>query len=595
MVVNDINTSMIGIIRYERKKIYLDSVNKKKQKKVSVLNDKNIKIKNGDVVIVTKTGRIKNRIEEVQIQRHIGTYKTPQIFNLIALEEQNIPINFSDAVIKESQSTPNITMNNRTNLLSLPFITIDPDTAKDHDDAVYAHLDDDPNNHGGYVIYVAIADVSAYVTSLSQMDKEARKRGNSVYLPDLVIPMLPEHISNNLCSLRPNEKRPCIVVRMVIDSKGEKILHEFMRATIYSVAKLTYQQAQRGFDNRPDKEHLPIYESVLKPLWQSYQCMLQARNKRSPLNLDIPEYLIAIDNGKIIDISCPERLESMRLIEEMMIAANVCASQTLVQHQYPLIYRIHDKPSLEKLHILTNFSQSFDKTIHFRPPIRPQSFDPLIDKTINTEYASMIQEAILRTQAQALYSSNNIGHFGLNLSCYTHFTSPIRRYNDLIIHRLLIKALNLGGDGIQQAEIDDLQNIAEYISTTERSAILAERSAKERYLSLYMSDKIGENFKGRISGITRAGLFIKLDITGADGFIPISHLGAERFFLNKDKTKLTGHRTKKQFTLGVNLEVKLVEAKPMTGGLLFSLIQKNASLSRKKKRYKKNDRRLQYR
>ena len=527
----------------------------------------------GDIVVAEKISAVRSaqrhHPQQVKVTERVGSPDAPDAFSLIAIAEQSIPIEFPDAVIQQSEALKQFSMEGRQDLRELPLITIDPADARDHDDAVYACPDDNPDNEGGYLVWVAIADVATYVPPETPLDKEALKRGNSVYLPDRVVPMLPKKISNNLCSLRPDEERPCLVVKMTIDKNGNKKTHKFSRAIMKSAARLSYQQAQTGFDNQPDETATPVYETVLKPLWAAYQLMTKAREKRAPLDLDIPERKIIMNNGRIEDIFTPQRLEAMRLIEEMMVSANVCAAETLEKHNTPLIYRVHNIPSEEKVYALAVFVKPLGVVIDLGQPLIPRLFNRLLEGARETEYGFMIQEAVLRTQSQAVYDPENIGHFGLNLSRYAHFTSPIRRYADLIVHRALIRALKFGSDGLPDSQIENLDETAAHISSTERRAMLAERSAKERYLSAFMSTRIGNEFAGHITGVTKSGLFIRLDDTGAEGFSPMSYLGRERFFSNEDGMSLTGGTTGKTYRIGQAISVRLLETNPIAGGMLM--------------------------
>ncbi|MGC6471716.1 MAG: ribonuclease R [Parvibaculales bacterium] len=521
----------------------------------------------------------RKRDQKVEITEVICRADDPGAFSLIALAEQGIPLAFDNEVLHEADCVRPVSFDNYEDLRALPFITIDPADARDHDDAVLAVPDPDNDNQGGFQVYVAIADVSAYVGLGSAMDREARKRGNSVYLPDRVVPMLPERLSTDLCSLRPGEDRPAMVVRMRVNKQGEVSKHSFIRAVISSKARLSYEQAQLAFDGAPDEACAPLQDKVLVPLWQAYQLMAQARDKRSPLNLDLPERKVVMNEQKrIVDIFIPERLEAMRLIEEMMVSANVCAAKTLEKHRQSLIYRIHDAPALEKVHALADFLKPLGVKLDLGQPLIPRLFNRVLagarqqkdDDGENLGF--MTQEAVLRTQSQAIYHPNNIGHFGLALSQYAHFTSPIRRYADLTVHRALIAALNMGADGLS-ADDDELAPIAEHISATERRAMLAERSAKDRYLSAFLSERVDEVFDGTISGISTAGLFVKLTHTGADGLLPVSRLGSERFYKDEDGLTLTGGTTGLIFKIGQSLRVRLLKAEPIKGGLLFSLAE----------------------
>jgi ribonuclease R len=405
------------------------------------------------------------------------------------------------------------------------------------------------------------------------MDVEARKRGNSVYMPDRVVPMLPERLSNDLCSLRENETRPCMAVRIQIAANGQKTGHQFYRGLMRSVAKLSYAEAQHAFDGDCLPAFVHLNDTVLQPLWQAYQCMVEAREQRQPLQINRPERRIEMDDkGKITRIYIQPSLEAHKLIEEMMVTANVCAAETLEKAQRPVIYRVHDTPPDDRVRALSDFLGSMNVKLSLGQTLLPKLFNGLMEQAADQPYAPTISEAVLRTQAQAVYTIENIGHFGLNLGRYAHFTSPIRRYADLTVHRALIAALKAGKDGQTDAEAEALPDIAEAISQTERRAMLAERSAGERYLSAHMSRQIGDSFSARISGVSRAGLFVTLDDSGADGLIPISQLGDERFYADESNMFMTGGTSGISFRIGESVEVELEEATPLKGGLLFSLV-----------------------
>ncbi|HHY48291.1 MAG TPA: VacB/RNase II family 3'-5' exoribonuclease, partial [Alphaproteobacteria bacterium] len=449
--------------------------------------------------------------------------------------------------------------------------TIDPADAKDHDDAVYA--EPDPKVPGGHIVYVAIADVAAYVRPGSALDREAYLRGNSVYFPDRVVPMLPERISNELGSLKQGVNRPSLAVRMVIDPEGRKKSHSFHRVVFRSAARLSYQQAQAAIDGRPDDQTGPILDSVLRPLWAAYRTMLKARDKRGPLDLDLPERKIILDErGMVADVRVPERLEAHRLIEEMMIAANVAAAETLERHHSPLLYRVHGAPAPEKLLALRDFLAALGLSFTKTEAVRPVDFNRVLAKARAEGKLDQVSEMVLRSQAQAEYSAENYGHFGLNLDRYAHFTSPIRRYADLIVHRALIAALGLGKDGLTEEEAAKLPGIAQHISMTERRAMLAERETADRLLAQFLSEHIGARFQGRISGVTRSGLFVRLFDTGADGFIPASSLGTDYYRFIEEEQAMVGDHTGETFRLGDTVAVRLLEAAPVAGALRFELL-----------------------
>ncbi len=421
---------------------------------------------------------------------------------------------------------------------------------------------------------MAIADVAHYVTNGSALDREAEKRGNSVYFPDRVVPMLPEALSADLCSLRENEDRPCLAVRMIFDARGVKRRHEFVRGIMRSAARLTYQQAQAAFDGKPDQKTAPIQDRVMRPLWAAYRTVSLARNERSPLDLDLPERRVIIGtDGKIQSIAFRERLESMRLIEEFMIMANVAAAETLEQAKQPLIYRVHEEPSKEKLLAFSDYLRTIGIPFAKGQVMKPAVFNRILERARGTPHQEVINDVVLRTQAQAVYDTNNVGHFGLNLARYAHFTSPIRRYADLVVHRALIRARNFGDDGLSDAQVARLKSVADHISMTERRAMAAERDSVDRYVAAYMQDRVGAVFQGRITGVTRFGLFLRLADTGAEGLLPMRSLGFDFFRHDEKRHALVGERTKKMYRLGETLTVRLAEAAPLTGGLRFELAE----------------------
>ncbi|KAF0231044.1 MAG: ribonuclease [Beijerinckiaceae bacterium] len=411
----------------------------------------------------------------------------------------------------------------------------------------------------------------------SALDNEALERGNSVYFPDRVVPMLPERISNDLCSLKPNVNRAALGLRMVINARGEKLSHSFHRVLMRSAAKLAYQQAQAAIDGRPDEATGPLLEPILRPLWDAYAALKTARDAREPLDLDLPERKLVLDKqGHVVDVIVPERLDAHRLIEEFMVLSNVAAAETLEKARVLLLYRIHDNPSLEKMQTLRTFLETIAITLPKQGSVRPELFNRILARVKDTPNVQLCNEVILRSQAQAEYAPENIGHFGLNLRRYAHFTSPIRRYSDLIVHRGLIKALNMGQkgayDGLPETTLDAMREIGARISAAERRAMAAERETTDRLIAMYLADQVGASFRGRIAGVTRAGLFVKLDKTGADGFVPASTLGNDFFRHDEAAHALTGSRTGESYRLGDGVNVRLVEAQPMAGALRFEML-----------------------
>lgn len=566
----------IGIVRMDEDGARLIPVDRK-QKEMRIDGGDLGGARDGDLVEVEVklTGRL--MIPKAKVTSVIGNPKTEGAVSMIAIHNLDIPYRFPASVTKEAEEAKETTIKGREDWRHLPLVTIDPVDAKDHDDAVYAEPDTDPKNPNGHIVYVAIADVAAYVRPGTALDREAYIRGNSVYFPDRVVPMLPERISNELCSLKEGENRPSLAVRMVFDQNGKKRAHSFHRVLFRSAAKLNYQQAQAAIDGRPDDKTGPILDTILRPLWAAYATMAKARDARGPLDLDLPERKIILDKaGMVVDVKVPERLDAHRLIEEMMIAANVAAAETLEKHKSALLYRVHDTPSQEKLVALRDFLSSLQLPAPKSDAVRPSDFNRILDKARTDGKIQQVSEIILRTQAQAEYAAENYGHFGLNLDRYAHFTSPIRRYADLIVHRALITALELGKDGLTEGEIVKLPGIAQHISSTERRAMLAERETIDRLLAQFLAAHINAKFEGRISGVTRSGLFVRLKDTGADGFIPASTLGADYYRFVEEMQAMVGDRTGETFRIGDDVSVRLLEVAPVAGALRFELLSEGS-------------------
>jgi ribonuclease R len=535
------------------------------------------KAENNELVLAEPLAGRASGLPRARIVERLGSMNAPKAISLIAIHAHGIPTDFPKAVIDEAERAEPPSPRGRTDLRKFPLVTIDPEDARDHDDAVWAGPDDDPANKGGHVVIVAIADVAHYVTAGSELDREAWKRGNSAYFPDRVVPMLPERLSADLCSLVDNEDRPCLAVRMIFDKSGHKKRHEFLRAIMRSAATLTYQEAQRGFDGKPDAAHREIHKRALAPLWNAYQSLVIARDKRDPLNLDLPERRVIIgDDGKVESIAFRDRLESMRVIEELMIQANVAAAESLERARLPLIYRIHEHPSQEKLYAFSDYLRTIGMSFAKGQVVKPGVFNRILAQAKDGPHAEVMNDVVLRTQAQAIYSPDNAGHFGLNLQRYAHFTSPIRRYADLVVHRALIRALKLGRDGLTDGEIQKLGETADHISMCERRAMAAERDSTERYVAAYMKEREGAVFQARITGVTRFGLFVRLKDTGAEGLIPARTLGHEYFHHDEKRHALVGDRSGTKYSLGDILTVRLVEAAPLTGGLRFELTEHSA-------------------
>ena len=521
-----------------------------------------------------------------RVKERLGSLASEKAVSLIAIHAHDIPQAFSPSALREAEAAEPATLKGREDWRDLPLVTIDPPDAKDHDDAVHAAPDPDPNNKGGYIVHVAIADVAYYVRPGSALDRDALMRGNSVYFPDRVVPMLPERISNDLCSLVPGEPRGALAVRLVIGPDGRKRSHSFHRVLMRSAAKLAYAQAQAAIDGRPDDTAGPLLEPILKPLYAAYALVKLARDERDPLDLDLPERKILLKpDGTVDRVIVPERLDAHRLIEEFMILANVAAAETLEKKALPLIYRVHDEPTQEKVHNLQEFLKTLDLSFAKSGALRPSLFNRVLGQVRGEDYEPLVNEVVLRSQAQAEYSAENYGHFGLNLRRYAHFTSPIRRYADLIVHRALIRALGLGEGALPESEtLETLSEVAAQISLTERRAMKAERETADRLIAHFLADRIGASFQGRISGVTRAGLFVKLSDTGADGLIPIRTLGTEYFNYDETRHALVGSRSGAMHRLGDVVDVRLVEAAPVAGALRFELLSEGQVIPRGRKR-----------
>ncbi|HEY5125890.1 MAG TPA: ribonuclease R [Bradyrhizobium sp.] len=521
-----------------------------------------------------------------KVKERLGSLASEKAVSLIAIHAHEIPQAFTPAALREAEEARPATLKGREDWRDVPLVTIDPPDAKDHDDAVHAQADPDPNNKGGYIVNVAIADVAFYVRPGSALDRDALTRGNSVYFPDRVVPMLPERISNDLCSLVPGEPRGAMAVRMVIGNDGRKRSHSFHRVLMRSAAKLNYAQAQAAIDGRPDDTTGPLLDPILKPLYDAYAVVKRARDERDPLDLDIPERKILLKpDGTVDRVIVPERLDAHKLIEEFMILANVAAAEMLEKKSLPLIYRVHDEPTLEKVHNLQEFLKTLDLPFAKSGALRPALFNRVLAQVRGHDSEPLVNEVVLRSQAQAEYAAENYGHFGLNLRRYAHFTSPIRRYADLVVHRALIRGLGLGEGALPQTEtVETLTEVAAQISVTERRAMKAERETADRLIAHFLADRIGATFQGRISGVTRAGLFVKLTDTGADGLIPIRTLGTEYFNYDETRHALVGTRSGAMHRLGDVVDVRLVEAAPVAGALRFELLSEGTLAPRGHKR-----------
>ena len=566
---------ILGVVRKARREVRIEPVDRRSKDSLLIPEIEGRDLKDGDLVLAQVGGNAERRYgpKRGKVLEVVGREDDPRAASLIAIHARGIPTGFPPDAEAEAAAAEPPTLAARMDLRELPLITIDPPDARDHDDAVYAEPDDDPRNPGGWIVWVAIADVAAYVRPGSALDQTAREKANSVYFPDRVEPMLPETLSAGLCSLREGEPRACLAVRMIFDAQGKKRSHRFHRALMRSAAKLSYDEAQAAIDGLPDDKAEPLMGRVLKPLFAAYAVLKKGRDARAPLEIESSERRIHFGaDGKIAAIVPRASLPAHKLIEEFMIQANVSAAETLEQRRTPLIYRVHDTPSDEKIQALVDFLETLG--IKWSKGQRPttERFDKLLEQTRGGPHADIVNEVVLRTQMQAIYDTDNIGHFGLNLDRYAHFTSPIRRYADLIVHRGLIRALGLGDDGLSETDIARMKDTAERITMAERRAMAAERDATDRYVAAFLADRVGAEFEGRITGVTRFGLFVRLAETGADGLVPISSLGGEYFRHDERAHALVGERTGGVWRLGREVDVRLKEATPITGGLVFEML-----------------------
>ena len=526
----------------------------------------------GDLVRAHVLAERSGGLRQVEIVERIGHIDSPGAIGIVALHSNDIAIAFAEAAIREAEAAVPASLEGREDLRGLPLVTIDGEDARDFDDAVFAEPDTDPANHGGWHLVVAIADVAWYVRPATALDDGARRRGNSVYLPDRVVPMLPEALSAGLCSLRPGEDRAVLAADIRIDRRGRIVDHRFSRGLMRSAARLAYGQVQQIKDRKGGALAAGLTREMVDNLYGAYESLAQARAARGTLELELPEYRVELsEGGGVENISKRERLTSHRLIEEFMITANVAAAETLERHRAPCMYRVHEAPDPAKLAGLRDFLKSFGLGLPPGPVTRAGQLAHLLHKSAKNPSVATIHEAILRCQSQAAYGPANRGHFGLALRRYAHFTSPIRRYADLLVHRSLIAALSLGAGGLDPDGGTAFDEIGTQISGTERRAQAAEREAMDRYLALYLQERLGSRFSGRIAGITRFGLFVRLPEFGADGLVPARLLGHERWRHDEHRHCLEGMASGTVYTLGDSVEVELREASAVTGALIFTV------------------------
>ncbi len=529
----------------------------------------------GELVEAVQTGpRSRMGLPLAEISARLGDPMAAKSVSLMAIHAHGIADDFPEDVIREAEAAKPPVLGKREDLRDIALLTIDPADARDRDDAVCAMADTDPNNPGGHILWVAIADVAAYVVPGSALDTEARQRGNSTYFPDRVVPMLPDGLSGDLCSLHENVDRACMAVRMVLAADGTKISHRFTRGLMRSRASLAYEQAQAAIDGTDHGVPEELVDGVLRPLWDAFGALKQAREARQPLALELPERRIELDEaGQVTSVAFRDRFDAHKLIEECMVLANVAAAETLVAKASPLLFRVHEEPSVEKMESLREVAKAAGLNLAKGQVLQTRHLNSLLQQAAGRDDAELINLSTLRAMTQAYYGPQNFGHFGLALRNYAHFTSPIRRYADLIVHRSLISAHGWGKDGLSLRDEEQMADTGTLISEAERRSMAAERDTVDRYLASYLADRVGGEFSGRISGIARFGVFVKMDETGADGLVPIRSLGSEYFHHDAETNTLTGRDSGTVIALGQRVLVRLAEATPITGGLLLELLE----------------------
>lgn len=549
---------LLGVVRREESGQYWLKPVDKRERRDTAISDLGGAV-DGDLVLAEKSGRpprVMARVTQI-----LGDPFAPRAFSLIAIHKHGIPDVFGEDVIAEAHKVAKTKLGDQEDLRTLPIVAIDPADARDHDDAVWAA----PNDKGGFDAIVAIADVSFYVRSGSALDKEARKRGNSVYFPDRVVPMLPEELSADICSLKEGQDRAALACHLTIDGAGKVTAWRFTRAVIRVVANIAYEDAQAAIDTGAAPEHL-------KHLWSAWALLAKARDKREPLDLDLPERRVQLDEaGRITSIAVRERLDAHRLIEDFMIAANVAAAKALEAKKSPVMYRVHEVPSREKLVALKDYLATFGVSFALGQVVTPATFNRLLSMVKDAEHRTQVMEQVLRTQTQAYYAPANMGHFGLALGSYAHFTSPIRRYADLLVHRALVRSFGLGEGGLSDDEAARMAVIGESISQAERRAMEAERETIDRYVAAHLSTKVGEVLETRITGVANFGFFATVDGIGGDGLVPISTLGDDFFRYDETSKSIEGDVSGVRYTIGQLLPLRLAEANPISGALRFEL------------------------
>lgn len=578
---------VLGVIQIRGSTVKIIQTEKKARRELTVDTEDTQGATHGELVLAELLPGRRGRMGpgRARVKERLGRGDEPRSASLIAIHTHDIPHEFDAATLAEAAKAQPVSLENRTDLRDLPLITIDPADARDHDDAVWAEPDETPDNKGGWHVIVAIADVAHFVRPGTALDRTAFLRGNSAYFPDQVVPMLPEELSADLCSLKVGVDRPSFAAHLWFDKDGVLIRHRFERALVRIAGNLHYRQVQNALDGTPDEASAALARSVISPLHGAFKARLKERAAREPLNISVPEKQIMLDaEGRVASIQDRITLDAHRLVEEFMIATNVAAAETLEHKRSVCMYRVHEAPSPAKLDALREFLESLGYNLTKGQRLQPFHFNRILARAADTPHIRTLNTVVLRSQSQAFYGPSNLGHFGLSLDRYAHFTSPIRRYADLVVHRALIRALDLGPDGLLGETEERLEEIGEHISVTERRAMAAERDATDRYMAAYMKEHIGAQFEGAISGVTRFGLFVSLAESGAEGLVPIRTLSDDYYRHDEARHALIGERTGRRFGLGDDVTVRLAEAEPLTGATRFELLYDAAPARRRSKR-----------
>jgi ribonuclease R len=560
---------LLGVLRREGSRYWLTPVEKKERRELAVSDTGEGEA--GDLVLCELVGR--GRQVSAKVDAVLGDPFAPRSFSLIAIHKYELPNEFGEAAIEEAGRVARLPLGEREDLTHLPIVAIDPADARDHDDALWAEPDEDPGNKGGFKAIVAIADVSFYVHPANALDRAARSRGNSVYFPDRVVPMLPEELSADICSLKAGKTRAAMACHLTISKDGQVKSWKFTRAKICVAANIAYEDAQAAIDGESGQP-VPkqLVDTALKPLWACWRALLAARERREPLELDLPERQVVLDEkGRITSVAPRERLDAHRLVEDYMIAANVAAARALEAKKAPVMYRVHEPPSREKLTALKDYLDTFDIRFTLGQVIKPGTFNQIIERVGDEDFRPEIMEQLLRTQMQARYALERLGHFGLSLGTYAHFTSPIRRYADLLVHRALVSAYRLGEGGLSPADAGQFDEIGEQISRLERRAMEAERETVDRYVAAYLADRVGQLVPCRITGVQPFGFFATVVDFGGDGIVPVSTIGDEYYRYDEKSQQLIGEDSGTSFRMGQKLRLRIVESNPVTGGLRFAV------------------------